>query len=92
MPPLLLGMVKPFNFIQGPDVLLGGIGSYFSVLTFGRIYFGTAREGIELLILLKGLQSGDWSTFGAFAVVLIFGLIICFLSSFLRSLFTQGLK
>jgi len=55
MPPLLLGMFKPFNFIQGPDVLLGGISGYFSVFIFGTIYFGTAREGIKLLILPEGL-------------------------------------
>ncbi|OCL00790.1 uncharacterized protein K441DRAFT_599705 [Cenococcum geophilum 1.58] len=92
MPPLLLGMFKPFNFIQGPDVLLGGIGGYFSVFIFGTIYFGTAREGIKLLVLPEGLQAGDWSTFGAFAVAPIVALIICFLFSFLRSLFAKCLN
>ena len=59
MPPILLGMFRRFDFVQAPDVLLGGIGGYFSVFVFGTIYFGSAREGIRLLILPEGLQAGD---------------------------------
>jgi len=59
MPPILLGMFKTFNFIQGIDVLIGGIGGYFSVFVFGSVYFGSAQEGIKLLILPKGLQAND---------------------------------
>ena len=48
-----------------PEVV-GGLGGLFTVFLFGTVYYGSAMEGAELLLLQEGLYAGDWSVFGAF--------------------------
>lgn len=64
IPTLLLGLIDVFYFINGFDVVVGGLGGVLSVWIFGTIYYGNANDGAQLLILVNGLYADDWSVFG----------------------------
>lgn len=64
VPTLLLGLVDSLYFVNGFDVIVGGLGGVLSVWIFGTIYYGNAKDGAQLLILVNGLYADDWSVFG----------------------------
>lgn len=64
VPALLLGLVDSLYFVNGLDVIVGGFGGMLSVWIFGTIYYGNAKDGAQLLILVDGLYANDWSVFG----------------------------
>lgn len=64
IPTLLLGLVDSLYFVNGFDVIIGGLGGVMSVWIFGTIYYGNAKDGAQLLILVNGLYANDWSVFG----------------------------
>lgn len=64
IPTLLLGLVDSLYFVNGFDVIVGGFGGVLSVWIFGTIYYGNAKDGAQLLILVDGLYANDWSVFG----------------------------
>lgn len=68
LPPLLLGLVPRLYFLNGFDVVVGGLGGFFTVFLAGLVYYGgdASRAG-SLLILSDGLFADDWSAFIAFA-------------------------
>lgn len=66
IPVLCLGLSDRFYWWRGFEVVVGGLGGLFTVFLFGTVYFGSAMQGAELLLLQKGLYAGDWSVFGAF--------------------------
>lgn len=68
IPVLVLGLWDRMYWWSGFEVIVGGLGGILSVFIFGTIYFGSAKEGGNLLILSNGLYVNDWSVFGAFAV------------------------
>jgi hypothetical protein len=67
LPPILLGLVPALYFLNGFDVVVGGLGGFFTVFLFGLVYYdGNASAAGGLLILKDGLYADDWSAFGAF--------------------------
>lgn len=64
IPTLLLGLFDSLYFINGLDVIVGGLGGVLSVWIFGTIYYGNAKDGAQLIILVDGLYANDWSVFG----------------------------
>ncbi|KAF4564662.1 hypothetical protein EYR40_010829 [Pleurotus pulmonarius] len=67
LPPILLGLVPSLYFLNGFDVVVGGLGGFLTVFFFGLVYYdGNAAAAGGLLILEKGLYANDWSAFGAF--------------------------
>ncbi|KAL0959966.1 hypothetical protein HGRIS_011629 [Hohenbuehelia grisea] len=67
LPPILLGLVPWLYFLNGFDVVVGGLGGFFTVFLFGLVYYdGDAAAAGGILILQKGLYADDWSAFGAF--------------------------
>ncbi|KAK9465975.1 hypothetical protein V1512DRAFT_29731 [Lipomyces arxii] len=75
MPSILLGLVPQLYFINGFDVIISGCGGVLTVFIFGCIYYGTAKQGAGLLIMLNGLYGDDWSAFGAFVAAPIGALL-----------------
>lgn len=86
IPAIFLGLSdRYFWFLRGFDVMVGGLGALLAVFIFGTIYYGSAKEGGKLLLIWNGLyDSSDWGAFGAFAVALVFGVILTLMSSGLR--------
>ena len=66
MPPILLGLWHKLYFLNGLDIIVGGLGGYFTIFLFGLVYYKDAYQGANVLILSKSLYADDWSTFGAF--------------------------
>jgi hypothetical protein len=66
IPPILLGLLPAFKFLNGFDVVVGGLGGILTVFIFGTIYYGNASDGAGVLLLKAGIYGSDWSTFGAF--------------------------
>lgn len=69
IPTLLLGLIDSLYFVNGLDVIFGGLGGILSVWIFGTIYYGNAYDGAQLLILVDGLYANDWSVFGSLDLV-----------------------
>jgi hypothetical protein len=84
IPTLLLGLIDSLYFINGFDVVVGGLGGMLSVWIFGTIYYGNAKDGAQLLILVNGMYADDWSVFGTFAAAPFGSLIFLALSVALR--------
>ncbi|KAI5844702.1 hypothetical protein BZA05DRAFT_409124 [Tricharina praecox] len=84
LPSILLGLSERFYFLNGFDVICGGLGGMLSVFIFGSIYYGDAHQGAELMILKKGLYGDDWSAFGVFLVAPLGSLIFLTLAYGLR--------
>lgn len=67
MPIMLLGMIPSFTFLHGFEVIVSGLGGFFTIFLFGLVYYqGDAYAAAQLLILEQGFYAGDWSAFGAF--------------------------
>ncbi|KAJ8517914.1 hypothetical protein ONZ45_g4941 [Pleurotus djamor] len=67
LPPILLGLIEALYFLNGFDVVVGGLGGFFTVFLFGLVYYdGDVAAAGGLLILENGLYANDWSAFGAF--------------------------
>lgn len=92
VPGLLLGISSKFYFLTGWEVIISGLGGIISVFIYGAIYYGSAFEGAQLLIVENGLYAKDWSAFGAFlcapgggiifgAICLAIRLFICYVYS-----------
>lgn len=77
IPAVFLGLNDTyFWWLQGFDVMVGGLGGIFSVFIFGTIYYGNAHDGAKLLIISQGLYNAeDWGPFGAFVVAPFGGLL-----------------
>ena len=61
------------------EVISGGLAGIFGVWVFGTVYYHNALEGGKLLLITNGLYANDWSTFGAFVVVPVAGLVFSFI-------------
>jgi Na+/proline symporter len=75
IPVLVLGLSDYFYFWRGFEVVVGGLGGILSVFIFGTIYFGSALQGAQLILLEQGLYGNDWSAFGAFVAAPFGGLL-----------------
>ncbi|GEQ71933.1 hypothetical protein JCM33374_g5619 [Metschnikowia sp. JCM 33374] len=86
IPSIFLGLSDSwFWFIQGVDVMVGGLGALLAVFVFGTIYYGSAQEGGKLLLVWNGLyNSEDWGPFGAFVITPFGGLLFTFMCAGLR--------
>lgn len=86
IPSIFLGLSDSwFWFLQGVDVMIGGLGSLLGVFIFGTIYYGSAKEGGKLLLIWNGLYtSSDWGPFGAFVITFVGGAIFSLMFAGLR--------
>ncbi|ODV83098.1 hypothetical protein CANARDRAFT_30326 [[Candida] arabinofermentans NRRL YB-2248] len=85
IPIIFLGLSKKFNFLNGFDIIVGGLGALVAVFIFGTIYYGSAEEGGKLLLVWNGLYSDeDWGAFGAFVIAPFGGILIGLISAGLR--------
>lgn len=77
IPSIFLGLSDSyFWFLEGVDVMVGGLGSLLGVFIFGTIYYGSAKEGGKLLLIWNGLyDSSDWGPFGAFVITFVGGVL-----------------
>lgn len=66
VPVLFFGLNKVFYFITGFEIILSIIGGIIGVFVYGTIYYGSAYDGGQLLIMYYGLYLNDWGPFGAF--------------------------
>jgi len=65
VPVLVLGLNDRFYWWRGFEVVVGGLGGFFSVFLFGLVYYkGDATMAGKLMILEGGLYANDWSAFG----------------------------
>lgn len=84
VPSVFLGLSTKFYFIQGFEVVCGGLGGIFSVWVFGMIFYHGDAIAAGKLIILASLYAPDWSAFGAFLVAPVAGLLITFAACTLR--------
>lgn len=75
IPVLILGLSDRFYWWRGFEVVVGGLGGILTVFIFGTIYFGSALQGAQLILLEQGLYGNDWSAFGAFVAAPVGGLL-----------------
>lgn len=66
IPVLVIGLSDRCYWWRGFEVVVGGLGGFFTVFIFGTIYFGNAKDGANLLLLEGGLYAEDWSVFGKY--------------------------
>ena len=90
IPVLVLGLSDHFYFWRGFEVVVGGLGGILTVFIFGTIYFGSALEGAQLILLEQGLYGNDWSAFGAFVAAPFGGLLWGFGALILRLTWQWG--
>lgn len=64
IPVLMLGLWDKMYWLTAFEVIAGGLGGILSIWIFGTIYYGSAYEGGQLLLLENGLYAADWSVFG----------------------------
>lgn len=64
IPVLMLGLWDKMYWWTGFEVVAGGLGGILSIFIFGAIYYGSAYEGGQLILLENGLYAEDWSVFG----------------------------
>lgn len=86
IPSVFLGLSdRGFWYLQGIDVMVGGLGSLLGVFVFGTVYYDSAKEGGKLMLIWNGLyNSEDWGPFGAFTVTFCGGMIFALLFAGLR--------
>ncbi|KAL5604796.1 hypothetical protein BROUX41_001863 [Berkeleyomyces rouxiae] len=84
VPILVLGLFHRFFFLRGFDIVVGGLGGILTVFIFGCIYYGSAQQGGDLLLIEQGLTSGDWGVFGAFVAAPVGGIVWGFGAAGLR--------
>lgn len=86
IPSIFLGLSDSwFWYIQGVDVMVGGLGALLAVFVFGTIYYDSAKEGGKLLLIWNGLyNSEDWGPFAAFVITPFGGLLFTFMCVGLR--------
>lgn len=89
IPSIFLGLSDSwFWFLQGVDVMIGGLSSLLGVFIFGTIYYGSAKEGGKLLLIWNGLyESSDWGPFGAFVITFVGGAIFSLMFAGIRIAF-----
>ncbi|RYP82516.1 hypothetical protein DL769_001622 [Monosporascus sp. CRB-8-3] len=75
IPVLVIGLSERFYFWRGFEVVVGGLGGILTVFIFGTIYYGSAKQGGELILLQQGLYTGDWGAFGAFVAAPVGGVV-----------------
>lgn len=77
IPAIFLGLSdRWFWWLQGFDVMVGGLGGLLSVFIFGCAYYHSAKQGGKLLIVSQGLYNAeDWGPFGAFVLAPFGGLV-----------------
>ncbi|KAH0558367.1 hypothetical protein GP486_004971 [Trichoglossum hirsutum] len=75
IPVLCVGLSDRCYWWRGFEVVVGGLGGILTIFIFGTIYFGSALQGAQLILLEGGLYANDWSVFGAFVAAPIGGLL-----------------
>ncbi|KAI1245716.1 hypothetical protein MGN70_012609 [Eutypa lata] len=75
IPVLVIGLSERFYFWRGFEVVVGGLGGILTVFIFGTIYYDSAKQGGELILLQQGLYTGDWGAFGAFVAAPVGGVV-----------------
>ncbi|KYK59761.1 urea transporter [Drechmeria coniospora] len=91
IPVLCLGLSERMYWWRGFEVVVGGLGGVFTVFIFGTIYYGSAQEGANLLLLKNGLYANDWAAFGAFVAAPFGGILWGFGALALRLAFQFAL-
>lgn len=88
IPILFLGLSdKYFWFLNGLDIIVGGLGGLLGVFIFGTVYYDSAKEGGKLMLIWNGLyNSEDWGPFGAFVITPFGGILFGFASAALRGI------
>ncbi|KAK3331075.1 hypothetical protein B0H66DRAFT_598579 [Apodospora peruviana] len=84
IPVLVIGLSDTCYWWRGLEVVVGGLGGIFTVFLFGTVYFGTALEGAQLILLQQGLYADGWGAFGAFVAAPVGGLLWGFSTLALR--------
>jgi Na+/proline symporter len=87
IPVLCLGLLDFFWFWRGFEFVVGSLGGILTVFIFGTIYYGSAEQGGKLILVEKGLYSGDWGVFGAFVAAPVGGIIWGFIALGVRLAF-----
>ncbi|KAK3695513.1 hypothetical protein B0T22DRAFT_438500 [Podospora appendiculata] len=75
IPVLVVGLSDTCYWWRGFEVVVGGLGGILTVFIFGTIYYGSALEGAQLILLQNGLYADDWAAFGAFVAAPFGGLL-----------------
>jgi hypothetical protein len=75
IPVLVIGLSDHCYWWRGFEVVVGGLGGILTVFIFGTIYYGSAEQGAQLILLEQGLYQGDWGAFGAFVAAPFGGLL-----------------
>lgn len=86
IPSVFLGLSNTwFWFIQGVDVMVGGLGSLLAVFVFGTIYYHSAKEGGKLILVWNSFYNPeDWGPFGAFVITFVGGVVFTLMFAGLR--------
>lgn len=86
IPSIFLGLSDSwFWYIQGVDVMVGGLGSLLGVFVFGTVYYNSPKEGGRLLLVWNGFYNPeDWGPFGAFVITPFGGLLLTFICAGMR--------
>lgn len=64
IPVLVIGLSNKCYWWRGFEVVVGGLGGLLTVFIFGTIYYGSAQDGANLVLLEQSLYVDDWSAFG----------------------------
>ncbi|KAK3365424.1 hypothetical protein B0H63DRAFT_540116, partial [Podospora didyma] len=84
IPVLVIGLSDACYWWRGFEVVVGSLGGIFTVFLFGTVYYGTALEGAQLILLEQGLYGEDWGAFGAFVAAPVGGVLWGFAALALR--------
>lgn len=85
VPIMFMGLWNRMYFLRGADVIVGTLGGLLGVFIFGTVYYGTAKEGGQLLLIWNGVYDpNDWGAFGAFVIAPFGGLLIGFINAAIR--------
>ncbi|CAG8510135.1 5071_t:CDS:1, partial [Paraglomus brasilianum] len=78
MPSVMLGLADSLYFLNWFDSLIGSISGLLGIFIFGTIFYGNAKDGINLLQLPDGLYVDDYSVLGAFIVAPVAAVLMTF--------------
>ncbi|CAG8606990.1 8993_t:CDS:2, partial [Paraglomus occultum] len=78
MPPVMLGLADSLYFLNWFDSLIGSISGLLGIFIFGTIFYGNAKDGVNLIQLPDGLYIDDYSVLGAFIVAPVAAVLMTF--------------
>ncbi|KAJ2601218.1 hypothetical protein H4R99_003076 [Coemansia sp. RSA 1722] len=89
--PVLIGLIKRFNFVHWTDALVGCFGGIIAVGAFGQTYLGNRHDGWRLLLLDGGLYVNDERVLGTFCFAPLGSVVFTFFFSGLRMAISRAL-